>query len=589
MLGENAYLNGRPPSDDELLAALESLERERDELARELAARREAEARLLRLRQDAEAASRAKSDFLARMSHEIRTPMNGVVAMTELLLLTDLDEEQRSCAETIQTSGGLLLEIVDDILDLSRIEAGKVKLEARTFHLRDQLDSILAVVAEQARRKGIALGLTVDEGVPPAFHGPCARLRQVVVNLVANAVKFTHEGEVTVRVRPLGRVGERIKLRFDVRDTGVGIDAARLEKIFLPFEQGGAATAPRGGGAGLGLPICRQLVELMDGELWVKSLPGQGSTFSFTVLLARGEEAARPSEAQPGAARPGAARPAPPKAARDEPEAGGATSSAPPRRERPAVAGSPRILVADDNPINQQVTERWLRKLGYRARVVASGPEVLGALAREPYDLVLMDCEMPGMDGYETTGRIRRGSDQPMIPIVAMTAHAMVGDREKCLEAGMDDYLSKPVKSELLRSVLGHWLGAPAAGAPPARALAPDRAPVTFDALAFHDATADLRDPQRLVGIFLRQAESGVAAIREALAGGDRGELRSLAHNLKGSSSLLGARRFSSLCASLIERRRNGTPTDLVALCGDMEAEIRRVERALAGELAPRS
>ncbi len=401
----------------------EVLERTQAEqrLQSEVAERRRAE-------QAADAASRAKSTFLATMSHEIRTPMNGILGLTELLLATPLQPGQRDDLILVKQSADSLLAVINDILDFSKIEAGKLEFEDIAFDLREKVHVAMQPLWLRARQKGLELTWEILPEVPRMVVGDPGRLRQVLVNLVDNAIKFTAEGKVTLRLEPETQAGGQVVLHGAVSDTGPGIPPEKRQAIFEPFTQADDSTTRRFGGSGLGLTICARLVKLMSGDIWVETGPGgAGSAFHFRVRLGVAEQPAAPVAQVP-------AEPAAQPSAPDE------------------LPPGLRVLLAEDNPVNQVLVRRLLEKLGHRVTLATNGREALAAFRQESFDLVLMDVDMPGMDGFEATAAIR-ASEEPngaRVPIMAMTAHAMKGDEERCLRAGMDAYIAKPIQSRVL-------------------------------------------------------------------------------------------------------------------------------------------
>lgn len=526
---------------------------------------------LVEAREAALEASRLKSEFIATVSHEIRTPMNSIIGMTELLMRTRLADDQYEFAGIVRDSAHALLAIINDILDFSKIEAGTFSLDIQDFTVRALIESTVESLRAKAHEKQIALKINVDPEVPLCLRGDPGRLRQVLLNLGDNAVKFTHQGEVLVSATVEALSADRVTVRFSVSDTGIGIAEGARVRIFQPFTQVDGSSTRKYGGTGLGLAISKRFVELMRGSIGVESVSGRGSTFWFSIPL---EQSLLSLPKMPGDTEPALV-------------ASAVVAGA-------ALAEEPVVLVAEDDPSSRKLVLLQLESLGYSADAVSTGRDALTVTAAKSYSLILMDIHMPDLDGFAATAAIRdqerAASADPenprRLPIIAMTAAAMPGDQEACLAAGMDDYLSKPADLEHLRRIIERWIPFP---------TSTHDAHVTTDGPPglISSVQERLRQLQRgtkqehvaeLIDIFLTEMPRMFSALRMAIEEADAAMLQLTAHRLKGSSANVGAHVLSGLCEQLEQLGGAATTTDAGAWLRQIETELARVMTTLEWE-----
>lgn len=530
----------------------EQLENHRKDLEEEVRTRT---LDLLRAKNAAETANQAKSEFLANVSHEVRTPMNALLGLTDLALGTDLTPKQKDYLTKIHSAGFSLLEIINDILDISKIEAGGMQLEQTNFDLNEVIKNVASITSITAADKKLRLNFIMDPKIPSGLVGDPLRLGQILLNLTNNALKFTAEGEVEVSTGLVKQQQDSVSLKFEVRDTGIGISAEKIPDLFQPFTQADGSHTRIYGGTGLGLAISRHLVELMGGRLELKSKVGEGSRFHFTITFRLPASQSLPSNSA----------------------AFTKDIESMPREQNPGVRiPHGRVLVVEDNPINQQIAKEILLAAGLQVRVAADGVQALDFLQQNEVDVVLMDIQMPRMDGYETTRRLRSNAKTRHLKIIAMTAHNMMGDREKCLAAGMDDYISKPIGSEALYQTLKKWLKVSETTAT-ATIPVDTPLPASLPGIDLESGLLIVKGNQELyrnlLAEFYHQYHGVLASIKVALQQRRTEDALETIHALKGVSANLAAVEIYQTCRIMEVAIRSGQlPKDI----------LKRLENALS-------
>ena len=537
---------------------------------RNITERRNAQIELQLAKEQAEAASKAKGDFLANMSHEIRSPMNSVLGMAQLALKSETNPRQRDYLEKIHSSGEHLLGIIDDILDFSRIEAGKLNIETIDFELDRVTQNLINFAAWKASEKGIKLNLDIDPGISRILRGDPLRLSQILINYVNNAVKFTAQGEITIRAMLLEKNEKDNLIRFEVQDTGIGMTGEEMAGLFQTFHQADSSTSRKYGGSGLGLAISKRLAELMGGLVGVESEAGKGSIFWLTVRLGK---TVNPGKFPPEKDKPGG-----------QWQADGLHAA------QAAINGA-HILVAEDNPFNQQVTAGFLQNAGAIVCVASNGKEALDRLSRGRFDCVLMDIQMPEMDGLEATRIIRADTGMAGTPVIAITANATNEDRERCLAAGMDDFIGKPFKPHAFYATIAKWLPVrpsqaklPVAPATPVAGTALGGDPEIIDLAVLAELMDNDRKKIREFALrFVESVLEDIAKIEAALENGDMAALETLGHHVKSPALMVGAMGFANLCQALEHCEDAGQARDIVCQLRPLLERIREcMDKSLA-------